>query len=36
MSFLELVPKAEVVRFEDCGHFPDLEQPERFADLLFA
>ena len=29
-----LVPKAEIVHFEDCGHFPDIEQPERFAALL--
>ena len=34
MSLLELVPKVEIVRFEDCGHFPDIEQPERFAALL--
>ena len=34
MSLHELVPKAEIVRFEDCGHFPDIEQPERFAALL--
>jgi pimeloyl-ACP methyl ester carboxylesterase len=25
---------AEVVRFVDCGHFPDIEQPERYAALL--
>lgn len=28
------VPHAEIVRFPDCGHFPDIEQPERFADIL--
>lgn len=33
-SFLELVPHADIIRFEDCGHFPDIEQPERFARLL--
>jgi len=33
-SLQELVPGAEIVRFEDCGHFPDIEQPERFAALL--
>jgi len=33
-SLHELVPKAEIVHFEDCGHFPDIEQPERFAALL--
>jgi pimeloyl-ACP methyl ester carboxylesterase len=25
---------AEIVHFEDCGHFPDIEQPERFAAIL--
>jgi pimeloyl-ACP methyl ester carboxylesterase len=33
-SLHALLPGAEIVRFEDCGHFPDLEQPERFAALL--
>jgi pimeloyl-ACP methyl ester carboxylesterase len=33
-SLHELVPEAEIVHFEDCGHFPDIEQPERFAALL--
>jgi pimeloyl-ACP methyl ester carboxylesterase len=33
-SLLECVPHAEIVRFADCGHFPDLEQPERYAKLL--
>lgn len=33
-SLLELVPHAELVVFDDSGHFPDLEQPERFAALL--
>jgi pimeloyl-ACP methyl ester carboxylesterase len=27
-------PHAELVRFQDCGHFPDVEQPERYATLL--
>lgn len=31
----ECVPQAEIVHFQDCGHFPDIEQPERFAELLF-
>lgn len=35
-SLREIVPHAEVIRFADCGHFPDLEQPERFAELLAA
>jgi pimeloyl-ACP methyl ester carboxylesterase len=34
LSLHELVPKAEIVHFEDCGHFPDVEQPERFAAIL--
>lgn len=29
-----LVPHAIVHRFEGCGHFPNLEQPARFAALL--
>ncbi len=33
-SFLELVPHAEIIHFENCGHFPDIEQPERFARVL--
>jgi pimeloyl-ACP methyl ester carboxylesterase len=28
------VPGARIVRFEDSGHFPDLEEPERFAEVL--
>lgn len=35
-TLLDLVPHAEVVHFADCGHFPDLEQAERFAALLMA
>ncbi|ULU25984.1 alpha/beta hydrolase [Dyella terrae] len=30
----ECVPQADIVHFQDCGHFPDIEQPERFAELL--
>jgi pimeloyl-ACP methyl ester carboxylesterase len=33
-SLLEILPHADVVRFEDAGHLPDLEQPARFAALL--
>jgi pimeloyl-ACP methyl ester carboxylesterase len=33
-SLLAHVPHAEIVRFDDCGHFPELEQPERYAKLL--
>jgi pimeloyl-ACP methyl ester carboxylesterase len=28
------IPQAELVRFPDCGHFPDIEEPERCAALL--
>ena len=28
------VPQAEVIVFDDCGHFPDLENPQRFAQIL--
>jgi pimeloyl-ACP methyl ester carboxylesterase len=34
LSLRELVPHAEIVRFEDCGHFPDVEQPTRYAAML--
>jgi len=33
-SILALVPHAQIIHFQDCGHFPDLEQPERFAQVL--
>src|ERR1700674_833349 len=33
-SLLEGVPQAHIVRFAECGHFPDLEAPERYANLL--
>ena len=35
-SLRDCVPHAELVQFDDCGHFPDLEQPERYATLLIA
>jgi pimeloyl-ACP methyl ester carboxylesterase len=34
LSLHALVPHAEIVRFEDCGHFPDIEQPVRYAAML--
>jgi pimeloyl-ACP methyl ester carboxylesterase len=34
LSLHALVPHAEIVRFEDCGHFPDIEQPARYAMML--
>jgi pimeloyl-ACP methyl ester carboxylesterase len=35
-SLLGCVPHADIIQFADCGHFPDIEQPERFAALLMA
>lgn len=35
-SLREIAPHAAIVPFADCGHFPDLEQPERFAALLLS
>lgn len=32
-SLLELLPQASVKHFRNCGHFPDLEQPERYAEI---
>lgn len=33
-SLLDCTPKAEIIRFDDSGHFPDLEHPHRYAALL--
>lgn len=33
-SLCKSVPHAEVVQFQDCGHFPDIEKPERYAAIL--
>lgn len=33
-SVLANLPQAEIIRFSDCGHFPDLEAPERFARIV--
>ncbi|MES2509332.1 MAG: alpha/beta hydrolase [Pseudomonadota bacterium] len=35
-SLLALVPHAEVIELDDCGHFPDLEGKERYVPLLMA
>jgi len=35
-SLLECLPRANILRFADCGHFPDLEQPQRYAEALIA
>jgi len=29
-SLRNCLPQAQIVEFGDCGHFPDLEQPERY------
>lgn len=33
-SMLEHLPEAQCVEFEGAGHFPELEEAERFAELL--
>jgi pimeloyl-ACP methyl ester carboxylesterase len=33
-SLLACVPHADIIEFDDCGHFPEIEQPARYADLL--
>jgi pimeloyl-ACP methyl ester carboxylesterase len=33
-AILRDVPHAQVVVLEDCGHFPDLENPRRFMQVL--
>ena len=35
-SLQDLLPHARVEHFADCGHFPDLEQPQRYAELALA
>ncbi|RDD82436.1 alpha/beta hydrolase [Dyella tabacisoli] len=35
-SLLACAPRAEIIRVDDCGHFPDIEQPERYVELLLA
>jgi pimeloyl-ACP methyl ester carboxylesterase len=35
-SLLTAIPNAELIEFADCGHFPEIEQPERYAALLLA
>lgn len=35
-SLREHAPQAALIAFPDCGHFPNLEQPARFAGLLRA
>lgn len=33
-SLHDCIAHAQIIDFDDCGHFPDLEQPERYAKLL--
>lgn len=33
-SLRQCLPQAEILRFADCGHFPDLEQPARYAEAV--
>ena len=33
-SLLDTAPRAEIVELDQCGHFPDLEAPERFTVLV--
>ncbi|HYW57652.1 MAG TPA: alpha/beta hydrolase [Polaromonas sp.] len=33
-SVLEIVPHAELITFDECGHFPDLENSARYAEIL--
>ncbi len=34
MSLKDIVPHAEIIEFESSGHFPDLEESDRFATIL--
>ena len=36
LAILRDAPHAEVVRFDDCGHFPDLENPQLFVQTLLS
>jgi pimeloyl-ACP methyl ester carboxylesterase len=33
-SLRDCAAQADIVQFDDCGHFPDIEQPARYAALL--
>jgi len=35
-SLLESLPQLDILRFADCGHFPDLEQPPRYVEAIIA
>jgi len=34
-SILSYMPHARWVEFDSAGHFPELEEPERFREVLF-
>ena len=34
LSLHECIPGAAIVPFERCGHFPELEAPDRYAEIL--
>lgn len=33
-SILEMLPNCEIIEFENCGHFPELENSTRFAKII--
>lgn len=33
-SILEHLPNCEIIEFDDCGHFPELEQTKRFVESI--
>ena len=33
-SAMKCLPQAEIIRFKDCGHFPDIEEPARFSRIV--
>ena len=35
-SLMELLPQATIQHFPDCGHFPDLEQPQKYSQIALA
>jgi pimeloyl-ACP methyl ester carboxylesterase len=34
-SLRACIPQAGIVEFDECGHFPELEAPDRYAEILF-
>jgi pimeloyl-ACP methyl ester carboxylesterase len=35
-SLQSLLPQAQIQHFTDCGHFPDLERPQQYAEIALA